>query len=241
MLRLLFQALLEHLCQKTPGVVCRIKTQGCPANEIAIVMFVCRRTDDSRNVNIVLRHDFETGITVGYLLSEGSAVIYPALLGIPQLFRIQAYPPLVPFLTVELMLAAVSTYQNYSDHSIFEIEKATGFNGYSVAKSEVTQDYRKLSKDLGKAVVFFAHEKARLLTLKAMYELCSRQLKSFQPWIAKDKWDKYAEPTKALLERAEYTASHIEHLLYYRGAEIRLQALQNVVRIHSMSMILMQY
>jgi hypothetical protein len=87
-------------------------------------------------------------------------MIYPALLGIPQQFRIQAHPLLVPFLMVELMLVAMSTHQNYSDHSIFEIEKATGFNGYSVAKSDVTQDYRKLSKDLGKAAVFL-HTKRR--------------------------------------------------------------------------------
>ena len=50
-------------------------------------------------------------------------MIYPALLGIPQRFRIQAYLLLDPFLMVELMLAAVSTHINYSDHGIFEIEK----------------------------------------------------------------------------------------------------------------------
>jgi hypothetical protein len=206
------------------------------------VVFVCRRSDDSRNVSIALRHDFEADITVGYLLSEESAMIHPALLGIPRQFRIQAHPLLVPFLMVELVLAAVSTHLAQSDHSIFDIEKATGFNSYSIAKSDAgPQDYRKVSKDWGKAALFFAREKARLLSLKTKYEFYSRQLKSCQSWIPKDKWENYAESTKILLERAEYTASHIEHLLYYRGLDMRLQAQQNVVSIDNIAASFRQY
>jgi hypothetical protein len=194
------------------------------------VTFVCRRTDDSRNVNIVLRHDFETDITVGYLLSEGSTIIHHALLGIPQQFRIQAHPLLVPFLIAELMLAVVSIHQNHLDRDVFEIEKATGFGGYSVATSDIgPQDYRNLSKDLGRVATRFAREKARLLALKAMYEFCSRQLKSYRSWIPTYKWENYAETTRTLVERAEYTASHMENLLFYRGIEMRLEVQQNVV------------
>jgi hypothetical protein len=162
--------------------------------------------------------------------------IHHALLEIPQQFRILAHPLLVPFLIEEQMLADASKDQYASDRSIFRIEDATGFNSYVVDESDLgPQDYRKLSKDLGDAATFFAHAKARLLALKAMHDFCSRQLTSCQSWIPTDKWENYAEPTRILLERAEYMTSQIEHMLTYRGQEMRLQVQQNIVRIPSMS------
>lgn len=191
---------------------------------------------------MVLRHDFETDITVGYLLSQQYSKIHHGLLGIPQQFRTLAHPLLVPFLIGEQILEQASIEQDSVDDDLIDIEMATGFNDYSLNEHDGgPQDYRKLSKGLGAAASKYAQLKSRLSAFKAMYEFLSRELKSYQSWIPKDKWQIYMKSTRALVKRAEYTASHIEHLLMYRGLEMRLQVQQNVVSTDSLAVNFEQY
>lgn len=202
------------------------------------MVFVFRRTWSRSTIATVVRHDFETNITVGFIFSDAQARIHHALLGIPQQFRILAHPLLVPFLIGEHMLAEASIIQDVIDEDIIDIEKATGFNNYALTTSNIgLQDYRQLSKKLGYSASFFAYQKARLLALEATHKFCSQQLISWQSWIPKDKWEIYTEPTRILLERAEYTASQIGHALLYRGLEMRLQVQQNVVSINTVSVV----
>ncbi len=209
---------------------------NCHTTETIPVIFVSKRSDHSCNITLVLRHDFEMDITVGYILSDKHSPIYHALLGIPQQFRVQTHPLLVPFLIVEQMLAEASWDGNYAENDIFKIEKATG-HSYSLPSDVSSQDFRNLSKDLGRAATYFALLRSRILAFKATHELFSRQLNSSQSWVPKDKWANYVEPTRILAERAEFTASHIEHLLLHRGLEMRLQAQQNLVRTYIVTVI----
>jgi hypothetical protein len=134
----------------------------------------------------------------------------------------------------------------FVDRMITDIEDGTGFNDYDAiesdsGQSDSFQDYRALSRDLGKAASKFASTKTAVLGIKAMYEFLSQELKSYQSWIPEEKWQDYTESTRTLIERTGYTASHIEHLLLYRGIEMRLQVQQSVVRINSLTIIPMQY
>jgi hypothetical protein len=233
---------VENLCQKTPGVVCRFKTSSYLANESTLVILVCNRTIARSTVSIVVRHDFETEITKGYIFSEMTTMIHHALLGIPQQFQGLTHPLLVPSLIVELMLSAASGLQASIDDDLADIARATGFHdgeGYEFIGG--LQDYRQISKDLGRVATRFAFAKSRILGIKATHEFCSRNLRSCESWIPEDKWDNYRESTRILLERSEYVASHIEHLLMYRCIEMRLQVQQSVVSTASMAVIPKQY
>lgn len=182
-------------------------------------------------ISSTLRHDFKTGITVGYISSRTEFRIHDAILGIPQQFLLGNHPLLIPLLMMERMLQEPSRDYGLNDQAIYDIEVATGFHGFSgvIPDGHDDPDCRQLAKQLGKAAGQYGFAKARLSAIMLVHEFCLRELKSCQSWIPKDKWQNYKEATAKLVERAEYSASHINHLLGYRALEMRLQVQQNVV------------
>jgi len=210
------------------------------------VIFVFKSTFAECAFITILRHDFETATTVGYLLSSTTAPVHHILLGIPAQFRALTHPLLVPNLTVEQMLEEATFTLAFVDSMITDIEDGAGFNDYNAiesdsGQSDSFQDYRALSRDLGGAASKFAYLKSRILTVKAMHKFLSQELKSHRSWIPEEKRQDYTESTRTLIERAGYKASHIEHLLLYRGIEMRLQVQQSVVSITDLTIIPMRY
>lgn len=57
-----------------------------------VVILVCRSMNSLFTISSILRHDFETGITVGYISSRNEFRIHDALLGIPQQFLLWNHP-----------------------------------------------------------------------------------------------------------------------------------------------------
>lgn len=172
--------------------------------------------------------------------------MHHVLLRIPTQFRALMHPLLIPVLIGEQMLEEATFDLDTVDSMIADIEEGTGFNDYAPiepdsGQSDCFQDYRALSRNLGKVASKFAGTKSAILGIKAMYEFLSQELKSYQSWIPEEKWQDYTESTRTLIERAGYTTSHIEHSLLYRGIEMRLQVQQSVVRITSLTIIHMQY
>jgi hypothetical protein len=141
---------------------------------------------------------------------------------------------------VELMLEVCSVEQFGTHRNLNKIEYGTGFhsNGLWAESDKHPQDYRKISKDLGRVASDIAFVKSKILGVKFLHEFCSQHLKSCPSWIPKAKWENYSESTRILLERVEYTTGHIESLLIFCGLEMRLQVQQNVVSIDNMAVIL---
>jgi hypothetical protein len=210
-------------------VVCRIIVTFAMLTKV--VTFVCRRGYDASSIGTVLHHDFETGTTVGYILSHPKFSIHDALLGVPEQFRFQTHPLLIPLLMVERMLGHTSREYDDVECDVSDIEDATGFHGFyeHTIPNNGNADYRQLAKQLGRCTSRTAFCRSQILAAKLVNELCLRDLKSCQSWIPEDKWQDYKETTARLVERAEYNASNIEHALLFRGLEMRLQAQQNVV------------
>jgi hypothetical protein len=100
----------------------------------------------------ILRHDFDTGITVGYISSRNEFRIHDTLLRIPHHFRRYNHPLLIPLLIVERMLKEPSSDYDLNDQAIYEVEVATGFHSFTgVTTKDPNPDYRQLAKQLGKA------------------------------------------------------------------------------------------
>lgn len=133
---------------------------------------------------------------------------------------------------MERMLKEPSRDYTLNDKAIKDVEIATGFHGFTGVISDdrgPDSTNRQLAKQLGKAASNYGFARTRLSATMHVHEFCLRQLNSCQSWIPEDKWQNYKGVTGKLVERAEYSASHINHLLGYRGLEMRLQTQQNVV------------
>jgi hypothetical protein len=209
-------------------VACRLNFNMHCSQKVVII--VCKRMQSRGLISTTLRHNFESGITTGYIVSHPWHTIHDALLGVPEQFRYQNHPLLIPLLMVERMLKEMAEDYEDNDANVHQIEKSTGFNNYTGREDDYQSvDYRQLAKRLGKTASHYAFTKTSLMAVKLSHEFCLQQLKSCQSWIPEDKWKDYRETTARLVERAEYNASHIEHMLVYRGLEMRLQAQQNVV------------
>lgn len=209
------------------------------------MIFVCKRTFAPDTVSTVVRHDFETATTTGYLFSDKNLPIHYALLEIPIHFRSITHPLLVPILTGVQMLEEATFGAVYVNDMLADIEGSTGFHDWESVRSGTDAghhgDYRALSRDLGRTASKFALLKSSILSIRAMHEFLSRELKSYRSWIPEENWKDYSESTKTLNERLDYMASHIEYLLLYRGIETRLQVQQSVVSRDGMVMIFRQY
>src|SRR5271154_3032523 len=95
------------------------------------VILVCRSMNSLYTICSIIRHNFETGITVGYISSRTEFRIHDTLLGIPQHFRLHNHPVLIPLLMMERMLKEPSRDYGVNDQAIYEVEVATGFHSFS--------------------------------------------------------------------------------------------------------------
>jgi hypothetical protein len=125
---------------------------------------------------------------------------------------------------MERMLKEPSRDYGLNAKVIYEVEVATGFHSFSkVILDNGDPDYPQLAKQLDKAASNYAFARTRLSTIVLVHEFCLQQLNSCQSWILKNKWQNYREVTAKLVPRAEHSTSHVNHLLGYRGLEMRLQ------------------